>query len=68
MEMIGLIIVITMSCQSQYVRMFDGVSLKCMLTRHTDYLKNKNLALHFENVADPCIKTFDLQMTPLWNV
>ena len=46
--------VITMSCQSQYVRMFDGVSLKCMLTWHTDYLENRNLALHFENVADPC--------------
>ena len=46
-------IVIMMSCQSQYVRMFDGVSLKCMLTWHTDYLENKNLALHFENVADP---------------
>ena len=46
-------IVITMSCQSQYVRMFDGVSLKCMLTWHTDYLENKNLALHF---ADPWVK------------
>ena len=52
----GLMIVITMSCQSQYVRMFDGVSLKCMLTRHTDYLENKNLALHFENVADPWVR------------
>ena len=43
-----------MSCQSQHVRMSDGVSLKCMLTRHTDHLENKNLALHLENVADPC--------------
>ena len=25
-----------------------------MLTWHTDYLENKNTALHFENVADPC--------------
>ena len=47
-------IVITMSCQSQYVRMFDGVPLKCMLTWHTDYLENKSLALHLENVADAC--------------
>ena len=47
-------IVITMSCQSQYVRMFDGVSLKCMLTRHTDYLENKNMALHVQKVSDHC--------------
>ena len=33
--------------------MFDVVSLKCMLTWHTDCLENTNLALHFENVADP---------------
>ena len=46
-------IVLTMSCQSQYVRMFDGVLLKCMLTWHTDYLENTNLALLFENVAYP---------------
>ena len=51
-----LMIVITMFCQSRYVRMFDGVSLKCILTRHTDYQENKNLALHFENVADPWYK------------
>ena len=38
----GLMIVITMSCQSQSVRMSDGAALKCMLTRHTDYLENKN--------------------------
>ena len=52
----GIMIVVTMSCQSQYVRIFDDVSLKCMLTWHTDYLENKNLALHFENVADPWCK------------
>ena len=57
--MIGLMIVITMSCQSQHVRMFDGVSLKCMLTWHTDYLENKNLPLHLENVADPWFSLFE---------
>ena len=54
----GLMIIITMSCYSQYVRIFDGVSLKCMLTQHTDYLENTNLALHFDNVADPWYRLY----------
>ena len=43
-----------MSWQSKYVRMFDRVSLKFMLTmtRHTDYIAKENMALHFKKVAD----------------
>ena len=38
--------------------MFDGVSLKFMLTMtwHTDYLEKKNMALNFKKVADPCYR------------
>ena len=32
---------------------FDGASLKCMLTWHTNYLENKNTPLHLKKVADP---------------
>lgn len=48
-------IIITMSRHSKYVKVFDGVSLKFMLTMtwHTDYLEKKNMALHLKKVADP---------------
>ena len=43
--------------------MFDGVSLKCMLTWHTDYLENINMALHFKRVADPCDTVYPVRVT-----
>ena len=46
---------------------FDGASLKVMLTWHTNYLENKNTALHFKKVADPCYRVWNYTFRNLSN-